>query len=104
MQDQLNASECSKYLKALGDPERLRIVECLQAGPKTVGELSRQLESAIANVSHHLKQLRFAGLVRNERQGRNIVYSLSPEFAGRAGKLPLKTLEFGCCRIELGKK
>jgi len=104
MQDQLNASECSKYLKALGDPERLKIIECLQEGPKSVGDLSKQLKSAIANVSHHLKQLRFAGLVRNERQGRNIVYSLSPEFAGRNGRTPLKTLEFGCCRIELGKK
>jgi DNA-binding transcriptional ArsR family regulator len=104
MQDQLNADECCKYLKALGDPERLRIVECLQQGPKAVGDISRDIESAIANVSHHLKQLRFAGLVHGERHGRNVVYSLAPQFAGKAGRGPLKTLDFGCCRIELGKK
>ena len=105
MQDQLRADECCKYLKALGEPERLRIVECLQGGPKTVSEISRDIGSAIANVSHHLKQLRFAGLVCGERSGRNVIYSLSPAFAGKAaGKAPLKVLDFGCCRIELGKK
>jgi DNA-binding transcriptional ArsR family regulator len=104
MQDQLNADQCCKYLKALGDPERLRIVECLQEGPKTVGDISRDIDSVIANVSHHLKQLRFAGLVSGQRRGRHVVYSLSPEFAGKSGRTPLKTLDFGCCRIELGKK
>ncbi|HSZ55268.1 MAG TPA: metalloregulator ArsR/SmtB family transcription factor [Tepidisphaeraceae bacterium] len=104
MDDQLNADTCCKYLKALADPERFRIVQCLRDGSKTVGEISRQLDSPIANVSHHLKQLRVAGLVRGHRKGRNVSYAIAAEFAGPAKRARLKVLDFGCCRIELGKK
>jgi DNA-binding transcriptional ArsR family regulator len=103
MDDQLNANACSKYLKALADPERLKIVQCLRDGEKTVGDISRLLDSPIANVSHHLKQLRVAGLVRGHRRGRNVSYAFSSEFAASAGPSPLKVLDFGCCRLELGK-
>jgi DNA-binding transcriptional ArsR family regulator len=101
MDDPLNADKCSKYLKALAEPERLKIVQCLRDGSKTVGEISRLLDSPVANVSHHLKQLRVAGLVRGQRTGRNVSYTVSSQFAGRT---PLCVLDFGCCRLELGKK
>ena len=104
MRDKLNSDECSRYLKALADPERLKIVQCLQAGPRSVGDISRELGAPVGNVSHHLKQLRTAGLVTASRKGRFIVYSLSGDLARGAGKSPLKVLEFGCCRIELGHK
>jgi DNA-binding transcriptional ArsR family regulator len=101
MDDTLNSKKCSKYLKALAEPERLKIVQCLREGSKTVSEISRLLDSPVANVSHHLKQLRIAGLVRGERNGRTVSYSVCAQVAGRA---PLRVLDFGCCRLELGKK
>src|SRR5688572_23432976 len=45
MLDVLNSDECSKYLKALADPDRLRIVECLLGGPKAVGEIVREIDT-----------------------------------------------------------
>jgi DNA-binding transcriptional ArsR family regulator len=109
MRDALNSEQCSRYLKALADPERLKIVQCLRTGPRTVGDISQEMHSAIANVSHHLKQLRIAGVVRGKRQGRNVTYSISPNLTEEhkttlTSQTPLNVLDFGCCRIELGKK
>jgi DNA-binding transcriptional ArsR family regulator len=62
-----------------------------------VGEITRALESPIANVSHHLGALKSAGLVTAQKQGRFVVYALAPEIL-RQG-----SLDFGCCRLQLGK-
>jgi ArsR family transcriptional regulator len=104
MRDKLNSAECSKYLRALADPDRLKIVQCLQSGPKTVGELCAQLNAQVGNISHHLKQLRIAGVACGEKRGRFVIYSLAPELLRGASRNPLNVLEFGCCRIELGEK
>ena len=104
MRDKLNSPHCASLLKALADPDRLRIVQCLQSGPKPVGDLCRSTKSPIANVSHHLKQLRTAGLVQFRKEGRFVFYSLSPEILPEPSSSTPKILDFGCCRIELGPK
>ncbi len=101
MPDRLNSDECSKYLKALGDPERLRIIQCLQAGPQPVGEICRRLNSVVPNISHHLKQLRIAGLISGEKRGRFVYYELTPRLARHPDGTPVTALDFGCCRLEL---
>ncbi len=104
MDDRLKSSQCSKYLKALADPERLKLIQCLQGGPKHVGELTRELNKPIANVSHHLSLLRAAGILTSTKQGRFVTYALAPKFLRQAKQSPLNVLEFGCCRLELGEK
>jgi ArsR family transcriptional regulator len=102
MRDRLQSIECARVLKALADPERLKIVQCLQAGPRNVGELSAQLGQEMANVSHHLGVLRHAGLVRDEKHGKYVVYSLHPDvFKPRDKDQPADVLDLGCCRLEL---
>lgn len=63
-------------LRALGDPTRREILRALRAGDLTAGEISSRFPMTAASVSHHLSVLREAGLVRSERSGRNLVYSL----------------------------
>jgi ArsR family transcriptional regulator len=63
MRDRLRSPDCARFLKVLADPVRLRIIECLQAGPLVVTDLCDQLQEAMANVSHHLGVLRDAGVV-----------------------------------------
>ena len=104
MRDQLNSGQCARFLRALADPERLKIVQSLGGGPRTVSEICGQLESPLANVSHHLKQLRLAGLVRGHKKGRHILYCLAPDILGRVEGQRLNVLDFGCCRIELGRR
>ena len=70
---------------------------------KNVSALSELPGSDIANVSHHLGVLRHAGLVRDEKQGRCVVYSLHPDiFRPREPGQAVDVLDLGCCRLELG--
>ena len=103
MRDRLRSTECSKYLWAVADPERLKIIQFLQDDAKTVGVIARALGSSVANTSHHLKLLRSAGLVRPTKQGRYVSYALAPRFARQSTTSRLDILDFGCCRLELGE-
>lgn len=69
----------ASLFKALGDPLRLAILDRLTAGPSCVCDLRDELGIAGNLLSHHLKVLREAGLVRAERQGRWVTYGLDPE-------------------------
>src|SRR5262249_26656489 len=102
MKDKLQSEDCARFLKALADPERLKIIQCLQGGPKNVTQIAQLLDEDIANVSHHLGVLRNAGLVNDQKQGKFVLYSLPPERvqASRGGEV----LDLGCCRLELGQK
>ena len=101
MADPLQSNLCSKYLRAVADPERLRIVQCLRSGPKSVGEIAGHLKVPVVNASHHLQHLRRAGLVAATKRGRFVYYALAPRFAPPGDGRTLNVLDFGCCRIEL---
>jgi len=90
---------CATYLKALGDPVRLRIVRALQSGPISVSDLVLLLELEMANVSHHLRVLFHAHIVTTERDGKFIYYTLNKEFLTK--RSVTKALDFGCCKIDL---
>lgn len=94
--------ECAERLKALADPERLRIMHCLFEGPKNVTQIAEQLGEEVVNVSHHLAVLRRAKVLLATRHGRFIEYSIHPEVTIDAAKRGgSKKIEFGCCRVDL---
>jgi DNA-binding transcriptional ArsR family regulator len=66
-------------LAALGDPTRRAIFEQLGERPSAVGELAGRLPVSRPAVSQHLKVLKEAGLVVDQRQGSRRVYRLHPE-------------------------
>jgi DNA-binding transcriptional ArsR family regulator len=66
-------------LTALGDPTRRAIFEHLGDHPSSVGDLASQVPVSRPAVSQHLKVLKDAGLVLDERQGNRRVYRLDPE-------------------------
>ncbi|MCE9606119.1 MAG: metalloregulator ArsR/SmtB family transcription factor [Planctomycetia bacterium] len=93
---------CADRLKALADPERLRIVAKLLSGPKHVGALAEELKDSVVKVSHHLGVLRHSGLVLATKQGRFVEYSLHPEvFVVRNETDSESFLDLGCCRLGL---
>jgi DNA-binding transcriptional ArsR family regulator len=63
--------------RALADPKRLCVLECLSAGELSVGELSSLAQCHVPNMSQHLSVLRAAGLVTSRREGSTVYYSLS---------------------------
>jgi DNA-binding transcriptional ArsR family regulator len=66
-------------LAALGEPNRLRIVELLRAGPRPVNDIHVRLKLRQSQASQHLKVLRDAGLVEMEPRAQQRFYSLRPE-------------------------
>ncbi|MDQ2635350.1 MAG: metalloregulator ArsR/SmtB family transcription factor [Actinomycetota bacterium] len=71
------ALEVALRLKALADPARVRIISLLFASAdseQNSGELAAALDLTESTVSHHLAQLRKAGLVESERRGMNVYH------------------------------
>jgi DNA-binding transcriptional ArsR family regulator len=67
----------AEVLKALGNPRRLEIFQCLCNGPVEVGALVEQVGASRSGVSQHLAVLRGAGLVERDRGGPGVRYRLS---------------------------
>lgn len=88
--------ELSKVLRALAHPNRLAIVERLHAdglccrtdaAGHTVCAIAQDFELALSTVSHHLKELRAAGLITCERRGQQVICSLNYETLARVVRL-----------------
>jgi ArsR family transcriptional regulator, arsenate/arsenite/antimonite-responsive transcriptional repressor len=66
-----------EVFKAIADPSRRKILKMLKAGSLTAGELSEGFQMTKGSLSHHFNVLKAADLVRCERRGQQIVYSLN---------------------------
>ncbi len=63
-------------IQALADPTRRSVLEELRRGPTPVGKLADRLPVSRPAVSQHLRVLKEAGLVREERHGTRHLYSV----------------------------
>lgn len=63
-------------IKALAHPSRLFMVDMLNNGPRTVGELTEMIGADTSTVSKHLSVLKNAGIVDDEKRGTTVLYSL----------------------------
>jgi ArsR family transcriptional regulator, nickel/cobalt-responsive transcriptional repressor len=100
--DPLSSDQCAQLLKALGDRDRLRLVQALRSGPCCVSDLAERLSLELANVSHHLGVLRRAGLVVSSRNGKQIIYELPEQILQRDdADETCEHLNLGCCRLEI---
>ncbi len=83
--------------KILGVENRIRIIELLKdKGALGVNELSEILGITPSAVSQHLKILRHAGLVRNERDGYWVPYKLNEDALEQCNELLSKVCSCGC--------
>ena len=69
--------ERAAIFKALGHPARLRIVEELFGGERCVCELVDGLELDFSTVSKHLLVLKNAGVVADDKRGKQVFYTLT---------------------------
>lgn len=63
--------------KALGDENRVRIVLMLRMRPLCVCEITEVLNIALSTISAHLKLLKSAGVIEDEKDGRWVIYRLA---------------------------
>lgn len=77
-----------EFAKALADETRQKIMAICCCEFLSVNDIVEQLDVAQPTVSHHLKILKEAGLVRSERRGKQILYTLNQQ-----------RLAQGCCQV-----
>ena len=87
----MSVDQLATIFKALSDPNRLAILQMLRdecggecrfeaaEGGKTVSEIAGCCDVGLSTVSHHLKELRQAGLIRCEKRGQWILCSPDPK-------------------------
>jgi|SRR5579863_6527193 DNA-binding transcriptional ArsR family regulator len=76
--------EAAKFFRALGDPTRLAVFECVARREMTVSELTDRFDVSQPAISQHLAALRMSGLVSQRKDGRFVYYRADP-----AGMKPL---------------
>lgn len=87
----------AELFKVLGVETRIKIIELLKnKGPLGANEMSETLGVTPSAVSQHLKILKHAGLVRNERKGYWIPYEIDPVALEKCGEILSSVCTCGC--------
>ncbi len=76
------------FAKALADETRQKIMALCCCELVSVNDIVKKLDVAQPTVSHHLKILKNAGLVKSERRGKQVLYTIDQ-----------KRLVEGCCQV-----
>ena len=90
----MNYRNDAKIFKALGDENRLALLECLKDGEKGAAELSEKIDISQSTFSHHMKILTDAGLVDYRKDGKWIYYTVSERGKKDLTQLILKYMLF----------
>lgn len=70
------------FFKTFGDSTRIRIVSALISGELCVCDIAAALDMSVSAVSHQLRVLRQAKIVRTRRDGKQIFYSIDDQHVG----------------------
>lgn len=80
--DEETMSALSDFFKNFGDSTRIKIVSALMAGELCVADIAEVLEISASAISHQLRILRQAKIVRSRRVGKQIYYSIEDNHVG----------------------
>lgn len=67
------------FFRVLGHPARVRILELLRGGERSVGALQSELDLDSGGTSQHLSALRRIGLVTSRREGTSVYYRVEDD-------------------------
>jgi DNA-binding transcriptional ArsR family regulator len=82
MPDEEILAELGDFFKTFGDSTRIRIVSALISGELCVCDIAAALDMTVSAVSHQLRVLRQAKIVRTRRDGKQIFYSIEDAHVG----------------------
>ena len=89
-------------MKALGEESRLRIIRMLMKKQCSVNEIAEALDLTQYNVSKHLRVLREADLIDQEKSGQQRLYALASAFTEHLVEKK-NVLDLGCCQFDFTK-
>ncbi|MEE2876317.1 MAG: metalloregulator ArsR/SmtB family transcription factor [Candidatus Neomarinimicrobiota bacterium] len=72
--------QASNVIKPLGHPQRLKIIEFLEAVEKSVGQIQRHLNVSQPLASQHLRRMHQRGIVKLRRESTTYFYSIANSF------------------------
>ena len=81
--DDDTVSQLAEMFRLMGDPTRLRIILGCLSGPISVGDMAQRLGLSSSLVSHHLRLLRAARVMRGRRRGKQVYYGVADEHISR---------------------
>ena len=84
--------DLADFFKVIGDGTRIQLLWALQEGEMCVGDMSELLNMTTSAVSHQLRALRAAKLVRTRREGKSIFYALDDDHVEGILELALEHL------------
>jgi ArsR family transcriptional regulator len=101
----IDAHRGLRLLQAIGEPTRFGILGRLNKGERCICELTDGLDAAQSRLSFHLKVLKDAGLVTDQREGRWMYYTINPDALQEIEEVvralvpdaSLRTRSAGCC-------
>ena len=74
--DEREAAQLAELFRALGDASRVRILAALIQGEQIVGAIAAHVDISESAVSHHMRGLRQMRLVRTDKRGREVYYTV----------------------------
>lgn len=81
--DSTACERAASIFRALGDPQRLRLLLLLEAGQCCVSEIASALDEPLPAISQRLRVLKSERVVRSRREGKHIYYALADEHISR---------------------
>ncbi len=82
-----NYTDIANIFKALGDENRLKVLELLLDGEKCVNDLLEKVSIGQSTLSHHLKMMCVSGIIKSKKSGTATYYSINPDGAQNAVEL-----------------
>ncbi len=82
MPDESLLCDLGDFFRVLGDSTRVRIVSALMYGELCVADIAAALDMSVSAVSHQLRVLRQAKMVRARRDGKQVFYSIDDHHVG----------------------
>ena len=79
MLDELVEQDVAALFKSLSNQTRIKILYILQQNPLTITEICQQLNMSQSSISHQLKALKVARLVKAQKKGREMIYQLDDD-------------------------
>ena len=75
--------DLARFLRCIGEPNRLQIIKMLSHGERCVGDLAAALKREQSLISHHLRHLKECNVVRDRQEAQKVFYTISDERIAR---------------------
>ncbi len=85
--------ELSDLFKVFGDSSRIKIMNCIYNNKKCVSQIAEELKMTHSAVSHQLKNLKQARLVKSKKEGKEVYYVLDDEHIEKIFSLSLEHIK-----------